>query len=34
MAKRIGKYTIQLENKIAVIESAAIVGKNEGEGPL
>lgn len=34
MAKRIGKYTIQLENKISIIESAAIVGKNEGEGPL
>ena len=34
MAKRIGKHTIELENKIKVVSSASIVGKKEGEGPL
>ncbi len=34
MPKRIGKYTIQLENDVRIIESAAIVGKKESEGPL
>lgn len=34
MPKRIGKYTIQLENDVKILESAAIVGKKESEGPL
>ena len=34
MAKRIGKYTIELENPVKVISSASAVGKKEGEGPL
>lgn len=34
MPKRIGKYTIQIENDVRIIESAAIVGKKESEGPL
>ncbi len=34
MAKRIGKQTIELEQKIGIIESAAVVGQKEGEGPL
>lgn len=34
MAKRTGKNTIELENRPRILSSAAIVGKNEGEGPL
>ena len=34
MAKRIGKRTIELENKPSIISSGAIVGKKEHEGPL
>lgn len=34
MAKRLGKYTLQLTSKPSVIGNAAIVGKTEGEGPL
>ncbi|MBQ7654738.1 MAG: stage V sporulation protein AD [Clostridia bacterium] len=34
MAKRIGKNTIELENRPRILSSAAIVGKIEGEGPL
>ena len=34
MAKRIGRYTIFLENRPSIMESCAIVGKTEGEGPL
>ena len=34
MAKRIVKYTIELENPVKVISSASTVGKKEGEGPL
>ena len=34
MAKRIGKNTIELENKPRILSSASIVGKIEGEGPL
>lgn len=32
--KRIGKYTIKLQNQPKIIASAAIVGKKEAEGPL
>lgn len=32
--KRIGKYTIMLQNQPKIIASAAIVGKKEAEGPL
>lgn len=34
MAKRVGKYTLLLENDVTVAASAAICGKKEGEGPL
>ncbi len=34
MPERIGKYTIQFENDVKILESAAIVGKKESEGPL
>ncbi len=34
MAKRIGKQTIELERKIGILDSAAVVGQKEGEGPL
>ena len=34
MAKRIGKYTLQMENPPGVVGNAAVVGKKEGEGPL
>ena len=34
MAKRIGRYTVAFESKPSIVSSAAIVGKNEGEGPL
>ena len=34
MAKRIGKYTIELESPVKVISSVSAVGKKEGEGPL
>ena len=34
MPKRIGRYTIFLENKPSIIGNAAVVGKKEGEGPL
>ena len=32
--KRIGKFTIDLENKPSIISSGCIVGKKESEGPL
>lgn len=34
MAKRVGKYTIELENNPKIKSFAAVVGKKEGEGPL
>lgn len=34
MAKRIGKYTLEMENPPGVVGNAAVVGKKEGEGPL
>ena len=34
MPKRIGRYTIFLENKPSITGNAAVVGKKEGEGPL
>ena len=34
MAKRIGRYTLQLENKPAIKGFAAVCGKKESEGPL
>jgi len=32
--KRIGKFTVEFENKPAIISSGCIVGKKESEGPL
>lgn len=34
MARKTGKYTIEFENAPAIIASASIAGKTEGEGPL
>lgn len=34
MAKRIGRYTIKMENHPAIIGYAAVCGKKEAEGPL
>ena len=34
MAKRVGKYSVQLEKQINMVGGAAIVGKLEKEGPL
>lgn len=34
MAKRIGKYTIELESKPKIISSFSVVGKKEGAGPF
>ncbi len=34
MAKRQGKYTLILPSKPSIYGNAAVVGKNEGEGPL
>lgn len=34
MAKRIGRNTIELENRPRILSSASTVGKTEGEGPL
>ena len=34
MAKRIGRYVIELENRPSLLSGAAAVGKTEGEGPL
>ena len=34
MPKRIGKYTIELDNRINIHSSAGIAGKKESEGPL
>ena len=34
MAKRIGKYTLEMETPPGVVGNAAVVGKKEGEGPL
>ncbi len=34
MPRRMGKYTIELENKPSIIGYAAVVGKKEAEGPL
>ncbi len=34
MARRIGKYTLEMENSPVIEEFAAVVGKKEGEGPL
>lgn len=34
MAKRIGKYTIELENRPSIIGYGSVVGKKEREGPL
>lgn len=34
MAKRIGKYTIEMENKPAIKGYAAVCGKKEAQGPL
>lgn len=34
MARRIGKYTIELDCRPVIVSSGAIVGDKEGEGPL
>lgn len=34
MPKRIGKYTIEMEQRISIHSSAGIAGKKESEGPL
>lgn len=34
MRQRIGKQTIQFKNPVTILETASIVGKKEGEGPL
>lgn len=34
MAKRVGRYTVELEKKPKIIGNAAVVGKKEGEGPF
>ncbi len=34
MAKRIGKYTVEMENKPAIKGYAAVCGKKEAQGPL
>ena len=34
MAKRVGRYTLQMEHRPCVQGFASIVGKKEGEGPL
>ena len=34
MGKRIGKYTIKMENNPTIISSAGVCGKKESEGPL
>lgn len=33
-AKRIGKYTLEIENDVRILNNAAIVGHKEAEGPL
>lgn len=34
MATRVGRYTLNLDNRPSIIGNAAVVGKTEGEGPL
>ena len=34
MAKRVGRYTLQMEHRPCVQGFASIVGKKEAEGPL
>ncbi|HIS69000.1 MAG TPA: stage V sporulation protein AD [Candidatus Gallacutalibacter stercoravium] len=34
MAKRVGRYTLRMENKPSIVGYAAICGKKEGQGPL
>ncbi|MFR7820503.1 stage V sporulation protein AD [Candidatus Pseudoruminococcus sp.] len=34
MPKRIGKYTLEMENDVRILNNAAIVGHKEAEGPL
>ena len=34
MAKKVGKYTIEFENKPTVVGYGSVVGKMEHEGPL
>lgn len=34
MPERVGKHTLRLQNRPAVVGYAAVVGKKEGEGPL
>ena len=34
MSKRLGKQTLKLKNPPTILQTAAIVGKKEGEGPL
>ena len=34
MPKRIGKYTLEIENDVRILNNAAIVGHKEAEGPL
>jgi len=34
MTKRIGKQTVALQNPVAIISAASVVGPKEGEGPL
>ena len=34
MPERVGRYTLNLPSRPGIIGYAAVVGKNEGEGPL
>ena len=34
MPKRVGTYTLQMENRPCILGFAAVVGKKESEGPL
>ena len=34
MSERVGRASIRLEEPVYITESASIVGKKEGEGPL
>ena len=34
MSHKIGKQTVKLENPVSILQTASIVGKKEGEGPL
>ena len=34
MSKRLGRNTVVLSNRPAIIAGAALAGKKEGEGPL